>query len=51
VWGESRLILPQNAPRNWRNILTGEEIGMPEGKGLAVSEVLRTCPVALMTGV
>jgi (1->4)-alpha-D-glucan 1-alpha-D-glucosylmutase len=49
VWGESQLLLPQNAPRNWQNVLTGEEIDAQEGKGLAVSEVLRTCPVALMT--
>jgi len=51
VWGQSRLILPPNAPRNWNNILTGEEMDMPEGKGLAVSEVLRTFPVALMASV
>ncbi len=49
VWGKSELILPQNAPRNWRNVLTGEEIAVPEGRGLAISEVLRTFPVALMT--
>jgi len=51
VWGQSQLLLPQNAPRNWHNILTKEEIDTQEGKGLAVSEVLRTCPVALMTNV
>jgi len=51
VWGESQLMLPRNASRNWRNILTGEEVDMPEGKGLAASEVLRTFPVALMTNV
>jgi (1->4)-alpha-D-glucan 1-alpha-D-glucosylmutase len=49
VWGKSELILPQNAPRNWRNVLTGAEIAMPEGRGLAISEVLDTFPVALMT--
>ncbi len=51
VWGQSQLLLPQNAPRHWRNILTEEEIDVLEGKGLAVSEVLRTCPVALMTNI
>ena len=51
VWGQSRLFLHRNAPRNWRNILTGEEIDIKEGNGLAVSEVLRTCPVALMTNI
>jgi (1->4)-alpha-D-glucan 1-alpha-D-glucosylmutase len=51
AWGQSQLLLPQNAPRNWRNVLTGEQIDVPERKGLAVSEVLRTCPVALMTNV
>jgi len=51
VWGQSQLYLPQNAPRHWHNTLTGEEIDMPEGKGLAVSEVLRTFPVALMANV
>ncbi len=51
VWDQSQLLLPQNAPRNWHNILTKEEIDMPEGKGLAVSEVLRTFPVALMASV
>ena len=51
VWGQSQLILPQNAPRNWHNILTEEDIDMKEGKGLAISELLRTCPVALMVNV
>jgi len=51
VWGQSQLYLPQNAPRHWHNTLTGEEIDMHEGKGLAVSEVLRTFPVALMANV
>ncbi len=51
VWGQSRLLLPRNAPRNWHNVLTGEEIDLEEGRRLAVSEILRTFPVALMTNV
>lgn len=51
VWGQSQLLLPQNAPGHWHNVLTEEELEVPEGKGLALSEVLRTCPVALLTSV
>jgi len=51
VWGQSQLIPPSHAPRSWHNILTGEEIDIHEGKGLAVSEVLRTFPVALLASV
>ncbi len=51
VWGRGRLLLSRNAPHRWRNILTGEEIDMQEETGLAISEVLRTFPVALMVNV
>jgi (1->4)-alpha-D-glucan 1-alpha-D-glucosylmutase len=51
VWGKSRLLLPRNAPQNWQNVLTDEEMDVTEGKRLAVAELLRTCPVALMTSV
>lgn len=55
VWGDTVIILPQNAPVCWRNILTGEVINTvpdiePGAGALNLSEVLSTFPIALLEG-
>jgi len=47
VWQEDRILLPEDAPRNWLNTFTGEVI---EGVGsLPLAEVFGVFPVALLT--
>jgi (1->4)-alpha-D-glucan 1-alpha-D-glucosylmutase len=51
VWGEDRVLLPENAPLNWVNIFTAENIKVNKAEnGLAVSEVLHVFPLALLFG-
>ena len=50
-WGDTALDLPDSASESWINVLTGEKIqsqGNGTKRALAVSEVLRRFPVALM---
>ena len=53
LWTEARLRLPDAAPQSWENILTGEKIVSADNgqKSLAVGEMLRHFPVALLSGV
>lgn len=58
VWGQSALILPEQAPVRWRNILTGEVFTLTvasvapstEGKVLLLADVFGNFPVALLVG-
>jgi (1->4)-alpha-D-glucan 1-alpha-D-glucosylmutase len=51
VWGEDRVLLPENAPLNWVNIFTAENIKVNKAEnGLAVSVVLHVFPLALLFG-
>jgi (1->4)-alpha-D-glucan 1-alpha-D-glucosylmutase len=54
VWGESDLILHQDAPLAWRNVFTGETLELSR-KGtvntLALSRVLAAFPFALLAGI
>jgi len=52
LWQESRILLPDAAPRVWKNIFTGEKLSSAGGeqKSLAVSEMLLHFPVALLRG-
>jgi (1->4)-alpha-D-glucan 1-alpha-D-glucosylmutase len=53
VWQGTFLILPKEAPENWRNVLTGESLAAEEGDGqkvLRLHMVLRRFPVALLEG-
>jgi (1->4)-alpha-D-glucan 1-alpha-D-glucosylmutase len=53
VWRESALQLPNEAPEHWTNIFTGETLHIKDSEGtstIAVADVFRTCPVALLAG-
>jgi (1->4)-alpha-D-glucan 1-alpha-D-glucosylmutase len=50
-WGGTTLLLPESVTESWINLLTGEPIGShvaKEGRALAVGEVLKRFPVALL---
>jgi len=49
TWGDDCLILPDDAPRNWSNIFTGEQILLTSKTGrLPIAQALHTFPVALL---
>jgi (1->4)-alpha-D-glucan 1-alpha-D-glucosylmutase len=51
VWGDTTIVLPNDAPERWQNIFTGEEIVVDDGSGskrLQVGVVLGNFPVALL---
>ncbi|MBC7325937.1 MAG: malto-oligosyltrehalose synthase, partial [Moorella sp. (in: Bacteria)] len=51
IWQETALFLPEKAPGNWCNILTGEVVAStfsPEGKVLTLADILQSFPVALL---
>ena len=53
VWRESALRLPEGAPERWLNVLTGEALQAHHSDGtstIALADVFRTCPVALLAG-
>ncbi len=49
TWKDAAIVLPDDAPRRWRNVFTGEEI-MASGV-LPMAEVLKSFPVALLSSV
>jgi (1->4)-alpha-D-glucan 1-alpha-D-glucosylmutase len=54
IWEDTALRLPHDAPRSWRNILTGETIeAVQRGDGweLPLAQVLRRFPVAICEGI
>jgi (1->4)-alpha-D-glucan 1-alpha-D-glucosylmutase len=51
VWGNTALRLPDKAPRNWVNVITGETITaslQKTGHKLIAAEMLTSFPVALL---
>lgn len=52
VWGNTGLQLPRSAPRQWRNVFTGETLGTRSGReaSLSLAEVFRELPVTLLEG-
>ena len=51
-WGDTALLLPESAPQTWTNSLTGESVesrAAGKGRSLAVSDLLKRFPVALLT--
>jgi (1->4)-alpha-D-glucan 1-alpha-D-glucosylmutase len=50
VWGDDRLLLPEEAPESWRNVFTGEslKVSTAEKRGLPLSDMLSIFPVALL---
>jgi (1->4)-alpha-D-glucan 1-alpha-D-glucosylmutase len=52
VWGNDILILPEDAPQNWLNVLTGEKLRAFDGrKGLSLAEVFHIFPVAFLKNI
>jgi (1->4)-alpha-D-glucan 1-alpha-D-glucosylmutase len=50
VWGDNFLLLPEDAPREWRNVFTGGEIiGTASGGQLLLSEIFEGFPITLLT--
>lgn len=49
LWGNNDLALPDEAPRAWRNVLTGETVDAPDAK-LPLVDVFNNFPVALLAG-
>ena len=52
AWGASALVLPEDAPECWVNILTGEELKVilsEQTKLLRLSNVFQSFPLALLT--
>lgn len=51
-WVDSYVVLPAEAPRQWRNVLTSETLECrsagPDVNGLALANVLESFPVALL---
>jgi (1->4)-alpha-D-glucan 1-alpha-D-glucosylmutase len=53
VWGGTRLLLPDNAPTRWVDLLTDTPVSAAEADGrlsLALGDVFATFPVALLVG-
>ena len=52
TWGFSALVLPEDTPESWLNILTGEELKVilsEQRKLLPLASVLQSFPLALLT--
>jgi (1->4)-alpha-D-glucan 1-alpha-D-glucosylmutase len=49
VWNETALALPDGAPVEYRNALTGERVGVEDGQ-LGLANALATLPVGLLVG-
>ncbi|PKN01477.1 MAG: malto-oligosyltrehalose synthase [Elusimicrobia bacterium HGW-Elusimicrobia-1] len=49
AWGNTRIILPDGAPAEWRNIFTGANVGA-DGASIPVSSALANFPAAVLVG-
>jgi (1->4)-alpha-D-glucan 1-alpha-D-glucosylmutase len=52
VWGDTAIPLPEEAPRTWLNVLTGEVLKAgrsPQAPVLRLRDVLRSFPIALLS--
>jgi len=55
VWGNSAIILPEQSPDYWENVLTGEKLeavkqDQSDRKGMPLASALEILPVALLKG-
>ncbi|MDZ7779779.1 MAG: malto-oligosyltrehalose synthase [Gemmatimonadota bacterium] len=51
IWRDTTLELPEDAPRAWRDAITGRAVAMPESEGhLPLARALSRFPVALLHG-
>lgn len=48
-WQDTRVLLPSDAPRQWDEVLTGEELSFEPEMEMAASELFKSCPVVLLT--
>lgn len=48
VWGDTELLLPEDAPQRWRDAITGEEA--IRDRTPIIGDILRHFPVALLVG-
>lgn len=46
VWGNERVLLPENTPRDWYNIFTDEHIS--SDKGMTLADLFNKFPVAML---
>jgi maltooligosyltrehalose synthase len=47
-WGESHILLPEEAPSRWKEAITGKEV--TSDRTLFVGDVLKDYPMALLVG-
>jgi len=50
VWGDTRLIIPRQAPHLWKNIFSEEVSECAADGALPLANILRSFPVALLFG-
>jgi (1->4)-alpha-D-glucan 1-alpha-D-glucosylmutase len=53
VWSDTLIMLPQDAPKSWRNVLTGETVKVSrssETRSLHLRDVFLSFPVGLLSG-
>jgi (1->4)-alpha-D-glucan 1-alpha-D-glucosylmutase len=48
IWGDTRVDLPADAPRLWRDVLTGRTLEAGSAGGLALSDLFRHWPLAVL---
>jgi (1->4)-alpha-D-glucan 1-alpha-D-glucosylmutase len=48
AWGKARLTLPESGPSRFVNAFTGEVVSLEQDRGIALSTVFETYPVALL---
>lgn len=49
AWGDGRILLPEGAPKNWLNVLTGEAIQASPGEStLSTKTIFSHLPIALL---
>ncbi len=49
VWGDTDLGFPATAPRHWRSVFTDQSLEIPGAGRVAMSNILRRFPIALLT--
>lgn len=48
AWGKARLVLPESGPSRFVNAFTGEVVSLDQDRGIELSTVFATYPVALL---
>ena len=50
AWGKARLTLPESVPSRFVNVFTGESVSLEPDRGIPLSTIFATYPVALLAG-